>query len=105
MTRNTERRVEVGAPILDQRIRDQINHIVDIMMHDTSKARILGPDKLYYPITDDKGAALPPYNCQEAQAKEAIANSFPVQKSRTPDASEKPKHKPSFFSRLFHRDR
>lgn len=104
MTRNTERRVEVGAPILDPKIREKINHIVDIMLHDTSKARILGPDKLYHPITDAKGAPLPPYNCQEAQAKEAIANSFPVQKSRTPDASEKPKHKPSFFSRLFQHD-
>lgn len=104
MTRNTERRVEVGAPILDQGIRDQINHIVDIMMHDTSKARILGPDKLYHPITDDKGAALPPYDCQQAQMDEAIQNCFRPQINRLSNGADRPKHKTSFFSRLFHRD-
>ena len=39
MTRNTEKRVEVAAPILDQDIRRQINHYLKVMLSDNVKAR------------------------------------------------------------------
>jgi len=39
MSRNTERRVEVAIPILDEHIRHQLLSLVDVMMHDNVKAR------------------------------------------------------------------
>lgn len=41
MTRNTEKRVEVAAPVFDERIKNQINHYLRIMLGDNVKARVL----------------------------------------------------------------
>lgn len=102
MTRNTERRVEVGAPILDPAVREKINRLVDIMLHDTSKARLLGSDKHYHQIVNAKGEPLPPFNCQQAQMDEAIKHSFQNQNVQMPASPAKTKKKTSIFSKLFH---
>ena len=47
MTRNTEKRVEVACPVLDEDIRRQINHYLKIMLTDNVKARVLKPDGNY----------------------------------------------------------
>ena len=47
MTRNTEKRVEVACPVLDGRIRRQINHDLKIMLSDNVKARIMQKDGTY----------------------------------------------------------
>lgn len=39
MTRNTEKRVEVAAPILDQDICRQINHYLKVMLSDKCKSK------------------------------------------------------------------
>ncbi|MGL4790231.1 MAG: RNA degradosome polyphosphate kinase, partial [Anaerotignaceae bacterium] len=41
MTRNTERRIEVACPILDENIKQQINKIMEVTWMDNVKARIL----------------------------------------------------------------
>lgn len=41
MTRNTEKRVEVAAPVFDENIKKQINHYLRIMLSDNAKARVL----------------------------------------------------------------
>ncbi len=41
MTRNIDRRVEVGFPILDPEIRQEIRDIIDIQLKDNVKARII----------------------------------------------------------------
>ena len=41
MTRNTEKRVEVAAPILDQDICRQINHYLKVMLSDNVKQEFL----------------------------------------------------------------
>lgn len=41
MTRNIERRVEVGCPILDPAIKQQLIHIFNLQWSDTTKARII----------------------------------------------------------------
>ena len=41
MTRNTEKRVEVACPILDDSIRRQINHYLKVMLSDNVKARVM----------------------------------------------------------------
>lgn len=47
MTRNTIRRVEVGAPIYDKDIKSRILSMFQIMMQDNVKARIQQPDGSY----------------------------------------------------------
>lgn len=47
MTRNTEKRVEVACPVLDEDIRRQINHYLKFMLTDNVKARVLKPDGNY----------------------------------------------------------
>ena len=47
MTRNTEKRVEVACPVLDEDIRRQINHYLKVMLSDNVKARTLKPDGDY----------------------------------------------------------
>lgn len=47
MTRNTEKRVEVACPILDDGIRRQVNHYLKVMLSDNVKARVLLGDGSY----------------------------------------------------------
>jgi len=47
MTRNTERRVEVAAPILDTSLADRVCDIFSTMLADNVKARELGEDGKY----------------------------------------------------------
>lgn len=47
MTRNTENRVEIAAPIYDQKIKNSIYDILRIMWKDNLKARILCSDGTY----------------------------------------------------------
>ncbi|MGI6030508.1 MAG: polyphosphate kinase 1 [Eubacteriales bacterium] len=44
MTRNTERRVEVAAPIYDRAIGDRLMYILQVMFQDNEKARVQMPD-------------------------------------------------------------
>ena len=48
MTRNTERRVEIACPVLDQQVRRAVFHIIDVLLSDNVKTRFLGPDGLWY---------------------------------------------------------
>ncbi len=47
MTRNMQRRVEVAVPIYSPRVRERINHIIDVYFRDTAKARELKSDGNY----------------------------------------------------------
>ena len=47
MTRNTERRVEVAAPILDKALADRVAESFSVMLRDNVKARELFSDGLY----------------------------------------------------------
>ncbi len=53
MTRNTERRVEVAAPILDRRLSDRVCDIFNTCMNDNVKARELMPDGLYTKVSSE----------------------------------------------------
>ena len=41
MTRNTQRRVEAACPVYDPVCRDKIHHILDVLLQDNTKARLL----------------------------------------------------------------
>ena len=50
MTRNTDKRVEIAAPVLDKAIEKQIFAILQTMLADNVKARELYPDGVYRPV-------------------------------------------------------
>ncbi len=47
MTRNTERRVEVACPVYDEKLRAKIHAIMDVVLCDNVKARLLTPEGVY----------------------------------------------------------
>lgn len=50
MTRNTEKRVEIACPIVDDSIRKRIEEYLQLCLEDTVKARRIGKDKQYHEI-------------------------------------------------------
>ena len=62
MTRNTERRVEVAAPILDRNLADRVAESFSVMLRDNVKAREQGSDGLYRHVERSGGMA--PLNSQ-----------------------------------------
>lgn len=56
MTRNTERRVEVACPVYSDQIKEKLHHILDTVLEDNVKARMLQPDGTYARIPVGKRA-------------------------------------------------
>lgn len=70
MTRNTERRVEIGFPIKDPAVRDRISSMVATMLADTDRGRLLLPNGSYVKkITPDGCKAV---NSQFSFMEEAL---------------------------------
>lgn len=61
MTRNTIRRVEVAAPVYDERLQNKLQDMFDIMLADNQKARYLDAEGNYHRVINE-GA---PLNSQE----------------------------------------
>lgn len=53
MTRNTECRVEILTPIKTPEIVKRLQHIVDVMMDDNTKARMMLPTGKYIAVAGD----------------------------------------------------
>ena len=64
LTRNTERRVEVGVRVDDPRIASQLRGILDLQLRDTVNARIMQPNGNYVRIKPAPGQ--PPVDSQMA---------------------------------------
>ena len=47
MTRNTVRRVEVAAPVLDERLKERLDWMFETMMHDDEKGKRLTAEGTY----------------------------------------------------------
>ena len=67
MTRNTLRRVEVAAPVYDEKLKCRIREMFRAMLKDNVKARVQQPDGTYR-IEESEEA---PFNSQEAFFEEA----------------------------------
>ena len=77
MTRNTLRRVEVAAPIENEKLKKRLLDMFDIMLRDNQKARIELPDTRYEMVSAMELQNDPPLNSQEyfyEQAYEAVQN-------------------------------
>ncbi|MDE5946601.1 MAG: polyphosphate kinase 1 [Oscillospiraceae bacterium] len=69
MTRNTVKRVEVAVPILDEKIKNRIFDMFNIMLADNVKARIQCSNGIY--VRAEKSENEEPINAQEYFCKEA----------------------------------
>lgn len=78
MTRNTTRRVEVAAPILDNEIKNRVLELFDVEMADNVKARDMQPDGKYVHLPV-KGAVI---DAQKRLFAEAYAKA-PMPKPKT----------------------
>lgn len=61
MTRNTVRRVEVAAPVYNNKLKTKLQKMFDVMLSDNQKARKLEADGNYHRVSND----LTPVNAQE----------------------------------------
>lgn len=61
MTRNTVRRVEVAAPVYNDKLKRKLQEMFDVMLSDNQKARKLEADGNYHRVSND----LTPVNAQE----------------------------------------
>ena len=61
MTRNTVRRVEVAAPVYNDKLKTKLQKMFDVMLSDNQKARKLEADGNYHRVSND----LTPVNAQE----------------------------------------
>lgn len=61
MTRNTVRRVEVAAPVYNDKLKTKLQEMFDVMLSDNQKARKLEADGNYHRVSND----LTPVNVQE----------------------------------------
>lgn len=82
MTRNTTRRVEVAAPILDEALSRRVEGMFFDQLRDTAKLRLQQPDGTYRSIRQDSPGL---YNSQEAFAGRASASA-----PREEDSEEAP---------------
>ena len=72
MTRNTEHRVEISCPIISEENKNKIEHILDVIMQDNVKARILQNDKKYIKLLSKEDEES--INSQLTFMKEALEN-------------------------------
>lgn len=105
MTRNTLRRVEVAAPILDAQLRRRLTEMFQTMLRDNRQARELQPNgeymrvrnqgkainaqELFYRKAYEQASAEPPTARQDAIAPPAAVPAVPSQKTPAPAAEEK----------------
>ena len=68
MTRNTEKRVEVACQVYDEDLRARLNHMLQVMLEDNVKARVLDAAGTYL----KKGQGEPFVDAQEVFMQEAV---------------------------------
>ena len=76
MTRNTLRRVEVAAPVLDERLKNQLDWMFETMMKDDEKGKCLTEKGIYV----DRNLHIQKLNSQECFYEAAYANAEKRQK-------------------------
>ena len=74
MPRNLDKRVEIVFPVEDEKLKEEVKHILDIQLADNMKAHVLDADGNYEKI-DKRGKVLlnsQDYFCEEAQERARI---------------------------------
>ena len=89
MTRNTEKRVEVACPVLDEQIRRQINHDLKVMLSDNVKARVMQKDGTYTKRKRKDESSGKMIDSQAVFMEEALKAAEEVQKKEQAKAQKK----------------
>ena len=93
MTRNTENRVEIAAPIKDPGCKAKIFQILDDQLRDNVKARCMQPDGTYLPV--DSEAA--PFSSQAAEIQKAKRAEEQLERTKAEVADHPVKSHPTGF--------
>ena len=115
MTRNTQKRVEIGAPVLDPDIRRYLIEFLDNQFKDTYNAKELKSDSLYHTINLEDGIDShkhemfnnPDYLVRRIQEDQIADNSDSINEASTQEqpaqeqALEEKPTKKGFFRRLW----
>ena len=100
MTRNTQRRVEIACPVLDEAVRRQVLHYVGVLCSDTVKARRMTTDGRYVPISDPDGSQV---DAQAAFLEEARRQEPPDSGGSSPAPAARRSLLGELAQRLLHR--
>ncbi len=92
LTRNTERRVEVGVRIHDKRIAGELLEMLDFQLRDTVNAREMQPDGSYQKVKTAPDA--PRVDCQ-LEMYERLADAWPEMPDEKPAAQKIPRRAPA----------
>lgn len=98
MTRNTEKRVEIAAPIYDAKARKKALAIFDRQWEDTLKARYMDSDGQYLPFQNP----IEQRNTQDEELRRAKQKAL-LQPLPSPSLRKEPPKKESLIQRLFGR--
>lgn len=82
MPRNLDKRVEIVFPVEDERLKEEVFHILEVELEDNVKAHILQPDGSYEK-PDKRGKIL--VNSQEQFCQEAVHLAKETRKKLDPD--------------------
>ncbi len=96
MTRNTTRRVEVGAPINDEQIKMRVLEYFDIQMHDNVKARLMNSDGIYERAIDSSAhcCAQEKFIAMAYEAAPPLVTAPPVQQPAVQPVQPPPQAEP-----------
>ena len=102
MTRNTLRRVEVAAPILDAGLRRRLTEMFQTMLRDNQQARELQNTGKYVRVQNDD----PPLNSQEYFYRQAYQQAAEPAEAApaVPSSSERPRQLPGWLCRAFRKE-
>lgn len=109
LTRNTERRVEVGVRVRDAALAKKLLGLLELELRDNVNARQMKPDGSYVRVKPAEGEALVDsqmalYDYFKdgflAPAPAAPARPKPKPRAKQPAAKRRPAHKKSFLARL-----
>ena len=88
MTRNTEHRVEIAFPVLDEGVRAQVSRYMDAQLRDNVKARELSATGTWEPVARDEGE--PAFNAQEWLMARACERTHEADETRERRAVTRP---------------
>ena len=90
MPRNLDKRVEILFPVLDEELKSEVIHILEIQLNDTMKAHVLTRDNIYKKV-DKRGKTRllsQDYFCEEAVKRAKSVKTLNDKRTFTPMMAE-----------------
>ncbi len=101
MTRNTEKRVEIATPILDEKIKKIILSYIDVQLKDNVGGRLMDSSGEYQKLdTEDEKISSQQYFIEEAERKEKVKQGNNPKKDKNIIVEREEANKTGFFEKL-----